>query len=363
MTEQTPSLFVDCGAPSLYNKLSRRNKVSGAIMGARFKDRKHDDFSYTQTPDYAQYRAEYIAFLKQYQKDITVYTNLDVINNAKLTRRNQGILERAGLSPIPVFHLGSDETALEEYLKNPDCDYIALGGLIPNRPAELYGLLDRLFQKYFLNKDGHPKIKVHGLACTSASLMVRYPWYSVDSTSSLKMGIYGKILVPKEGFPQDRIGYDFIVSSRDIPLAKRHNKPRAVAMVEAAVNRAGFTLESLSNSRFERILWNHLQYVEFIYRRIPLWPWSIKTRQSKKGAHEQFSLYFAGSLSKKEEADFWKEFPIRQKMLNRDYPIKRLNTFFSKEQIVNFIDDVIHKEEPNEEKNSVRRTRGGQART
>ena len=53
--------------------------------------------------------------------------------------------------------------------------------------------LDNLFLKYVLNS----KIKIHGFGITSLELLLRYPWYSVDSSTWKRKGIYGCIIVPK----------------------------------------------------------------------------------------------------------------------------------------------------------------------
>jgi hypothetical protein len=41
-----------------------------------------------------------------------------------------------------------------------------------------------------------PRVKVHGVGMTSFDVMLRYPWYSVDSTSWIITGRTGAIFVP-----------------------------------------------------------------------------------------------------------------------------------------------------------------------
>lgn len=57
------------------------------------------------------------------------FMNLDVIGDQDASWRNQAILERLGMAPLPIITFGVDlkhlDRALEEY------DYIALGGLVP----------------------------------------------------------------------------------------------------------------------------------------------------------------------------------------------------------------------------------------
>ena len=139
---------------------------------------------------------EYIAFIKKNKKYIDTYAVLDVIGSAKKTLKNQRIMEKAGLSPLPCFHYGEDIKYLKRYLK--DYDYVALGGLVPISTKDKKVWLDMVFSKHICKKNGMPKVKVHGFGMTVLSLMLRYPWYSVDSTSWVVTGRMGGILIPKK---------------------------------------------------------------------------------------------------------------------------------------------------------------------
>lgn len=189
------TVFLDSGAPSLYNKFARINK-GASFMGSFLKDRKEDDFSFIQSENYLKYRQNYIDFLKQNHRRLDTYVNLDIINNAEETWKNQCLLEKEGLKPLPVFHLGEDIKWLKHYISKR-YDYMAIGGLIPNPYKVLAPALDEIWSKHLVDKKGYPIIKVHGFALTSARLMIRYPWYSVDSASWIKYSIYGVVVFPK----------------------------------------------------------------------------------------------------------------------------------------------------------------------
>jgi predicted glutamine amidotransferase len=146
---------------------------------------------------------KYIKFIKKYRKYIDIYANLDVIGmggnqpnavTAEATLKNQRSMEKHGLNPLPVFHFGEPMKYLDYYIAH--YDYISLG-IAGNLPKRLVPWLDDCFQNHICDKDGMPKIKIHGFAVTSLQLMVRYPWYSVDSTSWVVMGRNGKIIVPR----------------------------------------------------------------------------------------------------------------------------------------------------------------------
>jgi hypothetical protein len=292
-------IFADCGAPSLYNKLSRKTAHKG-IMGTKFSERKYDNFSYTETPEYIQYRKDFIKFIKQYEGRIDHYSNLDVINNPELTEKNQKILEKAGLNPIPVFHLGSDLKWLDYYIEK--YDYIALGGLVPNPTRVLIPWLDKVWKEHILDKDGFPKVKVHGFACTALPLMTRYPWASVDSATCRKLAMYGWITLPEYNSHKLKT---IQISSRDIALKDRLTKG-VIRELDRRANRLDTSIDELADSIIGRVIWNYIVFSEKIQKEVPFWPWNFNTRTPKKGADEYLTFYFAGSLSKKEEETFWR---------------------------------------------------------
>lgn len=139
---------------------------------------------------------EYIKFIKENESVIEVYANLDVIGDACLTWDNQRTMEKAGLHPLPVFHYGEDIQWLKRILSK-NYEYISLGGMVPISTENLITWLDDLFSKYLTDKNGIPIVKVHGFGLTSLRLMLRYPWFSVDSTSWVVTGRMGSIYIPK----------------------------------------------------------------------------------------------------------------------------------------------------------------------
>jgi hypothetical protein len=137
---------------------------------------------------------KYIEFLKRYEHKLEAYANLDVIGDAEGTWKNHQLLKKAGLNPIPVFHMGEDYKWLEHYIDSGE-EYIALGGLVIKDKC-LTPYLDHLWSKYLTDKDGWPRVRVHGFGLTNFKLMWRYPWYSVDSTSWIMTSRNGHVFVP-----------------------------------------------------------------------------------------------------------------------------------------------------------------------
>mgnify|MGYP001566356131 CR=1 FL=1 len=154
---------------------------------------------------------EYIEFIKEHEKHLEVYANLDVIGDPVGSYRNQKIMERAGLKPIPCFHYGEDPKWLLKYMDEGN-DYIALGGMAADKSGaaltseKRQAWLDQVFSNFICGPNGLPKVKIHGFGLTSLRLMMRYPWYSVDSTSWVVTGRMGSIYIPR--FRDGKFIYD-----------------------------------------------------------------------------------------------------------------------------------------------------------
>ncbi len=314
--------FVDCGAPSLYNKLSRKVTKKG-VMGSTFSERKHDSFTYTDTEEYKQYRDDYIAFLHKYHNEIYVYSNLDVINNPRLTYKNQRILESEGLNPIPVYHLGSDVKWLKKYLDK--YEYIALGGLVPNPTTVLIPILDRLFKDYLLDENGLVRVKLHGFACTSVPLMLRYPWYSVDSATCRKLAAYGSIALPQISNPGVSI---LTVTERNKTL--KTPTPLYIKRIKEKCDQFHIKFEDLQSIAGYRTVFNYLIFLEILRKYGK--PWRSAIAPNEK---HDLDFYFAGALSKSEEQMFWEVIQTNDISAAEK---KRLLTFFYKEQYVNIVE-------------------------
>jgi len=136
---------------------------------------------------------EYIDYIKENKPDI--YFNLDVIGNDKETWINQDIMEDAGLSPLPVFHVEDQIKYLHRCIA--DYDYFALGGMAGGvSESTRQRFLDTCWDIICDTKDRMPKCKVHGLGLASPILVARYPWMSVDTASGIHYGRYGIIVIP-----------------------------------------------------------------------------------------------------------------------------------------------------------------------
>ncbi len=141
---------------------------------------------------------EYIDFVKMEEEQFTIVANLDSIGDPKQTWKNQKEMEKQGIDALPCFHVGEDIKWLRKYIKK--YDYIALGGMVPyaKKSRVLTEWLDTVFKDHICGDDLMPRVKVHGFGLTNRRLMMRYPWYSVDSSSWVNKSRGGEIFVPKK---------------------------------------------------------------------------------------------------------------------------------------------------------------------
>jgi hypothetical protein len=198
---------------------------------------------------------------------------LDGIGDPLKTWQNQTRMEALGVRPLPCFHYGEDERYLEHYLAN--YDFITLGGMVPINKEQLRFWLDRIWDKYLTDKDGLPRIKVHGFGLTRVDLMERYPWYSVDSSSWVQSAGNGAIMIPE-------LGVVFV--SLDSPQRKeagRHFEtltPLEKQVFREAIQRRGFDLERLKTTYLARWAFNLGTYQELSKPDEPPKPFKLAMR-------------------------------------------------------------------------------------
>lgn len=138
---------------------------------------------------------DYIDYIKENKEFIDVYANLDVIGSAEGTWENQRKMEAAGLTPLPVYHVNEEQKYLDMCM---EYDYFAVGGMAKTSSSVLQYQIDEVFSIICPKKNDYfPTHKIHGFGCTKPNLVVGYPWYSVDSSSWVKYGLYGIVLIPK----------------------------------------------------------------------------------------------------------------------------------------------------------------------
>lgn len=268
---------------------------SGAFSLKALADSEKKKMSFRK---YRRYMDVYAEFIKEHSIAITVYANVDVLDDPEATYRNQKYLEKKhGLNPIPVVHYNHEEW-IDKYLEE-GYRYIAFGNLVGKTYLERNQWLNRAFQKVCPKyNDLFPIVKVHGFGLTSCSLILQYPWYSVDSTTASKMAAYGWLLVPtaksKGGF--DYKNYMKIGVSEADSVARTNgiHINYKKASVEAWLNHVGIPVGKVKKtnegiipieegaicSNSLRIKAN-LLFFQGLIESLPKWPWQLKSLESE----------------------------------------------------------------------------------
>ena len=97
---------------------------------------------------------------------------LDNIQDWKISRRNTEYLISKGIPVIPVYHRDEPTELLKEY--SVMSKKIGLGGIVRDRKGS-----DRWIDACFSTI--WPQ-KIHGLGVDSSTMILKYPWHSVDSS-------------------------------------------------------------------------------------------------------------------------------------------------------------------------------------
>lgn len=255
---------------------------------------------------------DYIEFLHEYYDIISHYVVLDIIGDAEKTWENQKIMEDTGLSPIPVYHIEDDIRFLYKCLEYP---FFALGGMAGGTSTNARkSFLDKCFEIICDTPDNLPKRPVHGFGIMSPELIVKYPFYSVDTSSYVDYSQYAMLLIPKVGTAGEylwgKTPNKVFVSARSpkVSILGKHIKNMHKAEKQKVVDfihEMGFQvgtshmktvpekykkqenenwvnrdkrivevvdIEGVSNSNMLRYLFN-AKYFQKIADSIPKWPW------------------------------------------------------------------------------------------
>jgi hypothetical protein len=182
---------------------------------------------------------------------------LDGIGDALKTWQNQLYMESQGATPLPCFHYGEDPQYLDWYVQR--YEYITIGGLVGKAQQDQEVWLDRMWNEHMIDGSGRAKLKVHAFGMTAPSLMKRYPWHSVDSSSWIQAAAFGSIFTSEHG--------PLAVSDKS---PSRHDKGRHLTTltevernsVQEMLARKGFNFERLSTVYESRACYNTLGYME-----------------------------------------------------------------------------------------------------
>ena len=180
----------------------------------------------------------YIDYLLEREEYIWAPIGLDVIPGregltrtsrqteeaARKTYVNLSIMRRAGVrNVIPVFHHGERLEWLKKYVED-GYEYIGIAPSKSTSNRKKIEWLDDVFE-YLCGDAGFPPVRLHAFGETAHSIICRYPWASVDSTSWAIPASMGWVFVP----PQKENGdFDFLSPWFMLPISTGGKKGKAI---------------------------------------------------------------------------------------------------------------------------------------
>lgn len=223
----TESIFMDSGAHSLYNihvlKHGKREGRHGRELSKPIVRWGDGDFSYydlSKGSPFRKYCDRYASFIRKMEGKVDFFATVDAISNPDLTWEIQRFFEEEhGVQPVPIVHCHTPMKYVDRYVESGKYDLLGVGGLGQGISRhEYFRWGDEFFTHICPESNGYlPVIKTHGFAMTSWELICRWPWWSVDSATWVKLSAYGWLYIPRwsdtKGWRFDRAPMNINVSS------------------------------------------------------------------------------------------------------------------------------------------------------
>lgn len=205
----------------------------------------------------------YCQFIERRMHSFNPVASLDIIEAGHEDRayENLKVMRGRGIAACPTHHHQDKEHWLQRYLDD-GYDYIFLGGMVGGAVPVLREWLDVMWDKYLTHPDGTPKVKVHGFGLTSFELMLRYPWYSVDSSSWNAYGRFGAIYLDMVNAHGEKYVTHFYCSSKRLSNMRQLNThwnnmaPPIQEAFRARVEELGYDFERLREDTYYRNVFN-----------------------------------------------------------------------------------------------------------
>ena len=308
------TIFVDSGAHSIYNievlKSKKKQGKHGKTLdkppvawGGSDPKTDYSYFDLTKGSPFRKYCDDYAAFIKHVQPKGVICANVDAISNPELTWQIQRFFEEEhGVQPVPIVHCYTPMGYVDRYLEAGKYDLMGVGGLGQGISKHEYFTWGDQFFRHICPKSNKylPVIKTHGFAMTSLQLMIRWPWWSVDSATWVKLSAYGWIYIPRwsrsKGFRFDLTPrtINFSFRSPQKKISKKHydnylkSFPEAKVDVDKWMERLGIGLGSVDQegNTVEFGLTSHhrarsvanLTYLSDLQDSLPPWPHPLDNR-------------------------------------------------------------------------------------
>lgn len=199
-----------------------------------------------------QTRDLYAEFCRREGKNWDFYVNLDFVKNSPDIYKMQRFFEKQGLNPVPVYHGDSDLSYFERYI---DQGHKIIGIGNDDKSRRSWKDKRRYYDELF-NIAEKKNIKLHGFAVTSLSYMSMYPWYSVDSSTWVKVASFGQIIVVD---PVRNVISSLHVSNQECKGNKNSYNlmPKSIRkVIREQVEARGYDIDRLRTDLLERCTYN-----------------------------------------------------------------------------------------------------------
>lgn len=191
---------------------------------------------------------DYISYLNEIIEDIEICAALDVIGDPQKSWENYlYMIDRVAIPEkvLYTYHFGEDIEFLEnslKYISNKfDSPYIAIGGVALIKDATLR--VDFLYKTVDVLKK-YPNVKYHLFGVTDFKILNVLPCTSVDSTTHIMCGAFGKIFLPTHDGWLKAIRPDSFETSM------------CLDEINFYLNKYNITLDELIESRNHRVYFN-----------------------------------------------------------------------------------------------------------
>lgn len=132
---------------------------------------------------------QYGRWLLKWKHLFSWYVNLDVHYNVAESERNFTTLEEMGLKPTPVYHVYESEKRLAMLCER--YPLVAIGGFAGLKEMKNNAMMRKWLRIFRIGERYNAVF--HGFGTTNHRELSAFPFFSVDSTSWINGGKYGKV--------------------------------------------------------------------------------------------------------------------------------------------------------------------------
>ena len=200
---------------------------------------------------------QYVEFCQKRKKEWDFYVTFDWDQKVDLVWKVTKELEERGLRPTPVYHGDQSLSYLKRYL---DAGYKRIGISPVAITKRDYKACRRFLENVFRTTESY-KVKLHGFALTSLSMMFAFPWTSVDSSSWSRVASYGGIyLLDEEKSSMKAIHVSTTGQIKATTESVTALSPQAFKSLKDRVEDMGWDFELLRRSLQYRFIFNAWTY-------------------------------------------------------------------------------------------------------